>query len=167
VKRGQILILLVKAMMPLFVFKSSYAQIVFCPPGASWNYSFVYIPAPNGIYNYVNEQIAYVKDSLIGGEPAKVLTHRFYYEQCYQVGQLQPKETYIKQRGDTVFFRNARTQHTWQILYNFASPPGGSWKTTLLDAYDIPYTTTLTVDSISQEVKNGFNLKKLHLDIGV
>src|SRR5688572_18100547 len=91
----------------LFSIDLGKAQVVFCPPGARWNYTFVNIPAWGGIYNFINESISYSKDSILNGESVKVLDHRFYYETCYNVGGGKTKRTCIKQKGDTVFFRNA------------------------------------------------------------
>lgn len=143
-----------------------FGQVVFCPAGATWNYSFVHIPAWGGIYNFVNEQITYTHDSVLDGSPVKVLQHKYYYYQCYNVGWSQLKHTCIKQKGDTVFFRNARTNHTWQILYNYATQQGDSWTTTLLKADNTTYSLSITVDSVGQVIRNGHTLRRLYIPGG-
>lgn len=73
--------------------------------------------------------------------------------------------TLIKQKGDTIFFRNLITQHSWQILYNYAAPAGQSWQTKVdrLDPINGTYsvTYTITVDSAKNILVNNLNLKTL------
>jgi hypothetical protein len=140
------------------------SQIVFCPKGAVWHNTFVQIPAWGGIFNYSNRKITYTHDTLIGSDTVKVLSHLFYYTTCYNSGGF--KQTFIKQKGDTVFFNNARTQNTWQILYNFAATAGSGWQTIVLKANNTPLTYTYVVDSIAQVVLNGLSLKRLYIQGG-
>lgn len=150
----------------LFFGINAGAQVKFCPKGAHWNSSFLLIPAFNGIYNYANESIVYVADTIIGGDSIKFLAHTFYYSTCYTHNTWALKKTQIKQKGDTVFFKNARTQNTWQILYNYAATAGNGWTTTILKANDTPTTITTVVDSVKMVTINGFNLKRLYLKYG-
>jgi hypothetical protein len=142
-------------------------QIKFCHPGAFWNYSFVNIPAWGGIYSYSNEQIVYTGDSIALGDTIKFLSHKKYYSTCYNSQQTLIKRTLIKQKGDTIFFRNAITNNSWQILINFATPVGGSWQTTYNKANGSPATFSFTVDSIKQVLENGYSLKRLYTQLGM
>lgn len=130
---------------------------MFCPPGATWNYNFVDLPAWGGSYAYTNETIKYVRDSIVGTETAKVLSHKKFFMACNL--QLPASNSLIKQKGDTVFFRNLFTNHTWQVLYNFAATPGSGWQITL--NLGNPITYSVTVDSIKQVMINGTSLKRL------
>lgn len=109
----------------------SQTNVVFCPLGAEWNYNFRQTaggaPQPYS-YTYL-EKIKYVRDTLINGNFYKVVEHKEFLNACsgYNIAQL----TVIKQNGDTIFFRNAITNHTWQILYNFIAMPGQVWHTTV------------------------------------
>jgi hypothetical protein len=149
----------------VLIHSSLKAQSLFCPPGAEWHSAFVLVPAWNNTFVYTNERIAYIRDSMVGADVSKVLSHRFYYATCYNAGPLN-KITLLRQKGDTVFFRNEKTQHNWEVLYNFATAPGGNWKTTVLKANGSPVTYTNTVDSVKQVTINGFNLKRLFLSSG-
>lgn len=142
-------------------------QIKFCPHGAFWNYSFVNIPAWGGIYSYSNEQIVYTGDSIAAGDTIKFLSHKKYYSTCYNAQPTLIKRTLIKQKGDTIFFRNAITNNAWQILINFATPVGGTWQTTYNRANGSPATFSFTVDSIKQVLENGYSLKRLYTQLGM
>jgi len=72
-----------------------------------------------------------------------------------------PAPTLIKQKGDTIYFKNGRTQNSWQILYNFACAVGQSWQTTVLQKNGNPITYTYVVDSVAYVIINGFTLKRL------
>lgn len=137
----------------------SEAQIVFCPPGAEWHYSFLYyVP-----YLHTNVKIKYVKDSVLNSEQVKVLTQGSYYSYC----SLGPPSSlsFIKQNGDTVFFKNAATQNSWQILYNYAATAGQSWTNTISSFYSFSTTVTytITVDSVNSVTMNGFMLRRLYV----
>lgn len=148
----------------LLVFAISFShtaksQIVFSPSGAEWRYSFFWgFP-----YEMENEKIAYVRDSTLGATQVKVLTHRKFYR-AYNAGG--NNLTVLKQSADTVFFRSELTQHTWQVLYNFAALPGQSWNTTIqvndINGPPLPLVTyTVTVDSVKNVVVNSVTLKRL------
>lgn len=143
------------------------AQVSFCPKGAVWNSAFVLIPAWNGKYVYLNEQVVYAQDTLLNGDTVKELRHRFYYATCYNSNFTTVKKTYIKQKGDTVFFRNAKTLNTWQILYNYAVPAGGSWSTTIINAAGNPITYFRVVDSVKTITLNGMPLRRQYLTYGM
>jgi hypothetical protein len=68
--------------------------------------------------------------------------------------------TLIKQKGDTVFFKNKFSDHNWQILYNYATPIGQSWQTTLTTLSQTK-TVTYTVQAIGTTTVNGLSLKQM------
>lgn len=131
-----------------------FSQVVFCPPGAEWHYLFIQnnlSPQPS----FVNETITYTGDSVLANETVKVLKHaRFFNE----YNEMDIGQTFIKQKGDTVFMKNACTSNQWQILFNFAAMVGQSWTNSFgpINNYQI------TVDSIKNISVNGFNLKHLY-----
>jgi len=141
-----------------------FSQVEFSPKDATWNYAFVLIPAWGGVFTFINEQIIYSKDTIIGSDSIKILTHKLYYNSCYNASPSAIKKTLIKQKGDTVYFNNPRTQNTWQILYNFGATPGSVWLTTMLKADNTPTTYTFVVDSVKQINLNGYLLKRLYLN---
>lgn len=152
-----------KKLIILFLLSSllNSAQIKFAEKGATWCYAFVNIPAWNGVFSYLNERVTYDRDSLLNGDTVKVLRHRFFYSTCYN-SISGFRSTVIKQTGDTVFFRNARTNNTWQILINFAATQGTGWQTTMLKANNSSVTFSYTVDSVRQVQYNGMSLKRLY-----
>jgi hypothetical protein len=141
----------------LAYFLKAQAQIVFCPSGAEWHY--VLFPGADSYPNYPNESIKYTHDTVVGGAAAKVLRHTRFFGNNTEPNTI----TLIKQNGDTVFMRNAKTQHSWQVLYNFNASVNESWSNTLTvtspSITTVTYTTT--VDSIKQETVNGFILKRM------
>lgn len=139
------------------IFLKNQAQIVFCPPGAEWHYSFTSgFPSQNIFYN---EKIYYKNDTVINSQTFKVLKHSMaLWSDCFDNNT--NSLTLIKQNGDTVFFRNALTLHQWQILYNFAALPGQSWINTLTSgSSSLSY--TVLVDGVGTIQSNGTNLKQL------
>src|SRR5690606_23110318 len=108
-----------------FVF-NTYSQVVFCPKGAAWTYLFETWPA-----QMYPSKIIYKNDSVIGQDTVKVLVHTKIYKNQNLCSYY--KYTLLKQKGDTIFFRNDRTDGLWQILYNFATPPGQFWQTLIDD----------------------------------
>ena len=132
-------------------------QIVFCPTGAEWNYSF----KVNFPYYCYNVKIKYIKDSIVNGETLKVLSHGAYYRYC--TNGPPSALTFIKQQGDTVFMKNAATQNSWQILYNYAATAGQSWISTISSFYNfsVTVTYTITVDSVKTITVNNFVLRQL------
>ena len=143
----------------IFVEKAG-SQVIFSPKGAEWQYIFY-----NGDFDFKEiEGIKYARDSIVGGDTAKVLlSQRFFNSNNFHKTD---KTTLIKQNGDTVFMRNAITQHTWQILYNYAAVAGQAWNTNvyLFDQNQMPTilsTYTVSVDSINYTVINSTNLKRL------
>ncbi len=138
--------------------KKSESQVEFCPAGAEWHYSF-YQPLSNSHYN---AKIKYLKDSLVGTETLRVLSHNVYYKHC----NMGPGAiTFLKQSGDTVLIKSAATKNTWQILFNYGALAGQSWTTTISSFYNFSVTTTytITVDSINTVSINNFTLKNLHV----
>lgn len=144
-------------------FTKAAAQIVFCPSGAEWHYLFKYY-----FGSYANEQIKYSGDSLLNNTLVKKLVHKRYYIGCnINAASVNSPNviTLIKQSGDTVFFRNSRTQHTWQILYNFSAQQGQSWQTTYYQDNGIGYlvTNTITVDSVKNVFSNSISHRRLYV----
>jgi hypothetical protein len=142
----------------LCCYRGLWSQVVFCPPGAKWHYleSDYTVSGPN----FSNEQITYLRDSIVSQDTVKVLLHNNFYSYCNFTGNVK---SLIKQKGDTIFLRNATTLHGWQVLYNFAALAGQSWTMTIYKS-NTPSsfrTYTVTVDSVNYSNVNGFVLKNL------
>ncbi len=134
------------------------AQIVFCPPHTVWTNVFTH-SWPNQTLEY--ENVVYTGKQLLGGDTVKVLTHNRFF---LQTNMSSTGITYIKQKGDTIFMKNARTQNNWQILYNYAATVGSSWKNDILGGFSfnptlVSYTTNVL--SIQTVTINGYQLKQL------
>jgi hypothetical protein len=138
------------------------SQVVFSPKGAEWHYTY----RAYNMYTYPandnNMFVRYERDSLIGTESFKVLRHSAFYTACDGHGN---GVTLIKQSGDTIFFRNRYTYHSWQILYNFACQAGEGWMNTIsADAYSKPDVTNIfIVDSVKNVTINGITLRRLYI----
>jgi hypothetical protein len=138
------------------------SQIVFCPPGAEWNYNFGLMIGP-----VVNETIKYRGDTIIGQDTLKIITHRRFFN-VHNVSSY-PTISFLKQKGDTIFMRNEKTDNQWQVLYNFAATPGQSWTIKLFPFNNLAFsstttiTYTITVDSIGTVNINNYNLKRLYV----
>jgi hypothetical protein len=145
----------------LFLTISIYkAQVVFSPPGAEWNYNFFNTGVGNPAWQSTfNEKIKYARDTVINSITYKVLTHSQFFLQC----SYNTPVTVIKQSGDTIFMRNARTQHNWEIPYNFNVSAGGSWQTKVLSDYGNPIllSYTISVYAVSTVTINNISLKRL------
>ena len=139
----------------LFLAQTIKAQIVFCPPGAEWHYSFG-VPLSAAKENF---KIKYVRDTTIGAETFKVLQHRKFFYFCENPPT--SKLTLIRQSGDTVFMRNPTTLNNWQVLYNFAAQPGQTWTNVLKNSAGINITYTTYVDSVRYVTVNNYTLKQL------
>ncbi len=131
------------------------AQVVFCPPGAEWHSLFfgsIFMPG-----NTYNEKIQYIGDSISGVDTIKILSHNRDYMSCDNFGRLS--RTFLKQKGDTIFFNNIHTPG-WQILYNFAAQSGNGWQTTFsIAGFSIAF--NFQVQSVSTVTINGLALKQL------
>ena len=139
------------------------SQAVFCPPGAEWHYNFAFYtinPSSGYVKSNSNERIKYVRDSVLGSITTKVISHNYFFKGSCNASHAPL--TLIKQNGDTIFMRNIRTHHKWQILYNFAAQPGDSWTDSLYSDANVLKVFTFKVDSISMVNINGFNLKCLY-----
>ncbi|PBQ31228.1 hypothetical protein CNR22_05430 [Sphingobacteriaceae bacterium] len=147
-----------KKLLPILIasifFGNLKSQLVFCPPGAEWHYYFNWF---NG--GKINEHVKYVGDSLDGSDTLKILSHKRLLLGCSPL----MSKTLIKQKGDTIFFKNSQTQNGWQVLYNFAATTGQSWKTTVDNGNTFVITYTFTVDSVKQVLVNGSSLKRLYV----
>ncbi len=140
-------------------FISQKAQVVFCPPHAGWSNVFTR-SWPDQTLEY--ENVIYTGKQVIGNDTVKVLSHRRFFMMT-NLGYTGP--TYIKQKGDTIFMKNVRTQNNWQILYNFAATVGSSWNNTIIGGTPLSTTkivsyTTMVVSTQTVNV-NGYNLKQL------
>ena len=138
----------------------SKSQVIFCPVGAEWRYEF-----SSSIFSPTRKsyKIQCTGSHIDGTDTIKTLLHTKFYLFC---NESPPYTTLIKQRGDTVFFLNSRTQGTWQILYNFAAQAGQGWQTTILQDSQAPITFYYVVDSVKTVQINGFNLRKLYINSG-
>lgn len=135
------------------------AQVVFCPPGAEWHYLFngtIFFPGTT-----YNETIKYSGDTIEGTDTVKILSHIRFFTACGKWPY--PRVTYIKQKADTIYFKNSFTQGTWQVLFNFAALPGQSWHSTIQLSSTVTQTYTTTVNSVSTVTINGYTLKQLHI----
>jgi hypothetical protein len=141
--------------------------VVFCPPGAEWHYAFGLYPSFGFAgQEYVNETIKYIGDSIIGSDTVKKVSHLRFYTSCNDNVPSPPvKLTLFKQKGDTIFFKNSRTQNGWEIFCNFACTPGQSWQITVL-TWNGATTLGYLVDSVSYTTVNGASLKRLHFSDG-
>ncbi len=141
----------------LFSLKSLNAQVVFCPPGAQWNYKYsgVFGQPPETTFN---NQIKYVGDTIIGADTLKVLTHSRFHSVC---AYLSCSPTLIKQKGDTIFMKNYCTNNNWQILYNFSALPGHAWYNTIKNNIGGTGNYTVTVLNTDTVVINNLVLKEL------
>ena len=139
----------------LFILTKLHSQVVFAPKGAEWNYNFW---QSWGTPDFNVEKIAYLRDSVIGSDTVRILKSKRVFKECDNRSIL----TLIKQKSDTIYFKNASTQQ-WEILYNMAALPGEKWKTTLLLTNNTLKQYTVTVLSIGSVTVNGFTLKKQHV----
>jgi len=140
------------------------SQVVFCPPGAEWSYNFFFAAVGNQNQQYTFlEKIKYITDTIEGIDTLKILSHTKFYMWC---DNRYPKKTYLKTKGDTIFYKNSSTLYNWQILYNFATPPGQSWVSSVKKYPGSTSLTTYTinVDSISYITVNSIQLKRLHVN---
>jgi hypothetical protein len=144
----------------LILFQILPAQVVFCPPGAEWSYTFL---AGHSNQIVSNEKITYSRDSMLNGVSVKVLLHNFSFSMS---DAYRPGPTLIKQNGDTIFMRNAITQHSWQILYNFNVTAGQHWENQLLTAKNTGTSITgftVTVDSVKTITVNNLPMRELYV----
>ena len=151
-----------KLLLPFILFfliNKSQAQIVFCPPGAEWNYYFS--DGPSG--GLENESVKYMRDTIIGSDTIKILqSSRLYID----ANPIPPYFlTHIKQKGDTIFFNNFSTQYTWQILYNFASQVNQGWNIAHRGCHSNSLTSSYNVVSIGSIVENSLTLKQLNMGV--
>ncbi len=146
----------------LFLFQKTQSQNIFCPTGAVWTYTYFEMFSGS-----LNEQVKYVRDSILASDTVKVLRHFRYFKNMNIMQGY--KYTVIKKTGSIVYFRNLSTQHAWQVLYNFGATAGQSWQNTISLFDNSPSTSTLTaiysvmVDSVNYTNINGFNLKQLYV----
>jgi hypothetical protein len=139
----------------LFQFETIPAQVVFCPPGAEWRATFT-----ESIWSQSldNSSIIYSGDSIVGQDTFKILRQNKFYGQC---NTFHPFVTLIKQKGDTVFFKNVYTSQVWQIMYNYDCLPGQGWTTSYVPDGGGVRTYTFMVDSVNSISINQTPLRQL------
>jgi hypothetical protein len=147
----------------IIAFSNIKTQISFCSSGAEWRYNFTYFRWDGLVLSSDNEKIKYERDTILGNDTCKVLSHSRFYSNCNVV--LSPVLSFLKQKGDTIYYRNYYTQNNWQILYNFAAQTGQSWKNNFLTSAFIVVSNTLTVNQTSTVSINGFTLKRQFVSI--
>lgn len=144
----------------IFTFSKQIAQVVFCPPGAEWRVMWTGGMSSQNIYN---RTITYARDTVISSVSYKVIQQQsFYPEPCANINS---QISVIKQSGDTVFFRNANSSHTWQILYNFAATAGQSWTTAIRSSTSAVDVHTVTVQSVNTVTINNFPLRTMFVSV--
>ncbi|MFZ9575903.1 MAG: T9SS type A sorting domain-containing protein [Bacteroidia bacterium] len=126
--------------------KSIAQQVSFCPPGAEWHYSFTEFYPSNG---YINETIKHTSNLIQGTDTLKLLTHTKFFT---RLNSPPTFTTLIKQKGDTIYMKNVKTNDQWQILYNFAAQVNQSWTNTFYvgTSTTITYTTLVTAIGTKQ-----------------
>ncbi len=127
----------------------------FAPIGAKWTYEVVNsgysFPANAGVYS---TEVISQKDTIVNGRNCRFLEALGPIQACrsfYPIVTSSPNQ-------DTVFFYDAQ-KDTFQVLYNFNSNVGDSWKiylTVMFQEYEIT-TTILTKNTVNQ---NGNILRK-------
>lgn len=142
-------------------FNKIKAQVVFCPPGAKWH--VMWNGGLLGFTTISNRTVEYVRDSLISTESYPVLQCISFY--AWPCTHINSQLTLIRQSGDTVFFRNNNTNHTWQILYNFAATAGQTWTTSVRTNTSSVHIHTITVQSVSTVTLNNFPLRVLNVSM--
>ena len=136
----------------LIVSKLCFSQN-FAPVGASWYYDERF--AFSNAIDYIHFQS--VKDTIIAGKNCQKITKRHYIN-C----NFRPFDEYVYTQNDTVFFYDS-TFNSFQILYDFTASQGDYWKILLKNEFNNTDTLTVTVDSVSSILINGFNLKVLYV----
>jgi hypothetical protein len=131
------------------------AQSKFIRPGAQWNYIFnnFFIPTELNVSHH------YIGDTIVSGDTINILSNTYTNKNddlCNPTAN-----TWIKQKGDTIYFKNNLTAGTWQILYNFATPAGQSWTTIFPPATGTLNTYVVVVDSVKTVTINNTPLKQL------
>jgi hypothetical protein len=131
-------------------------QVVFCPLEAKWNALFIPdIAGPNAQPGVrANFKAICERDTVIGSDTARILAHDWFFGNC----DGSPRQTYLKQKGDTIYFRNWITKN-WQILFNFGANPGSNWKIDSVGTLSY----TVNVNSTSIDVLNSDSLRTLSL----
>ncbi|HRD08004.1 MAG TPA: T9SS type A sorting domain-containing protein [Saprospiraceae bacterium] len=125
--------------------------IDFAPVGSHWYYTN--IPSFfSSDQDYV--EIISIGDTVVQGKNCRHLqkTYRGFQE----------KDEFVYTSGDTVF--RLAANDTFYVLYNFAAKPGESWRTraSILEDGSEEMELRITVDSVSEEIINGYTLKVLY-----
>jgi hypothetical protein len=131
------------------------AQSKFIQPGAQWHYVFnnFWIPP------LFNVTLTYIGDTVIGGDTAQIINGSYVNKNANYCFPSSP--TFIKQKGDTIFFRNSSTMGTWLILYNFATPVGQTWVTNFPSTNSFMSPVVIRVDSVKTVFINSIPLRQL------
>lgn len=131
------------------------AQSKFVRPGAQWSYAF------KGFFAYQVYPItcSYAGDTLLGGDTCHKIRTPYIYLNAN--GCQARTFTLLKQKADSVFFKNSMTQNTWQLLYKLAASVGDSWTLTVLPDNSAVQYLTITVDSTGTRQINNTSLNYL------
>ena len=138
--------------------KFNAQQITFCPPGAEWHYLFTDFYPRAG---FVNETIKYTGNVIEGSDTLKLLTHTKFFT---MINTSPTYTTLIKQKGDTVYMKNVKTNNQWQILYNFAAQVNQSWTNTFYFFPNVTITYTTQVTSIGNKQIGNKIVKELSVN---
>lgn len=138
--------------------KFNAQQITFCPPGAEWHYLFTNFFPSSG---YVNETIKYTGNVIVGSDTLKLLTHTRFFT---MINTSPTYTTLIKQKGDTVFMKNVKTNSQWQILYNFGAQVNQSWTNTFYLGPNVTINYTTQVTSIGSKQIGNKTVKELSVN---
>ena len=106
----------------LFLISYEASSQIWCNQGANWKYSYT---NHSGIEGYT--QIQYVGDTIINGQPSKILDKHIY---AYDFVLSQPVDfdlgqEYIYEENGTVFLWYI---NDWDTLYNLNASVGESWR---------------------------------------
>lgn len=150
-RRWKVLVLLIT--LSFLSARPMIAQGRFVQKGARWSYLFNNRLVPQ-VFEIAN---TYLRDTIVNSDTINILGTRFINKNdndCYT-----SRYTYIRQKKDTVYFKNVETNNTWQILYNFAATAGQQWQTTVYHMVAMTY--TVVVDSVRTVNVNGIPLRQL------
>ncbi len=152
-KKNLIILLIVVSFV-----KFNAQQIAFCPPGAEWHYLFTDFYPRAG---YVNETIKYTGNVIEGSDTLKLLTHSKFFT---MINTSPTYTTLIKQKGDTIFMKNVKTNNQWQILYNFAAQVNHSWTNNFYLGPNVTINYTTQVTSIGSRQIGNKTVKELSVN---
>jgi hypothetical protein len=150
------LCLLLLAGLPPAVWSQSANPALWCPPGATWTYSW------EGWQEVGVVTVRYARDTVVAGQPAQLLTRSLVAHD--PAGP--PSATYPIRMSSVVTRTVADCVEVWAngqfyTLYNFAAPPGSSWLTPrVVPSGPCPTEVVkMTVDSVGIRLIGGRSLR--------